>query len=38
VLLTGLLHGIFHLPLILLTPFYHSAGNKLIVVPCSSVP
>jgi uncharacterized protein len=33
VLVSGLLHGIFHLPLILLTPFYHGAGNKLIVVP-----
>lgn len=33
VLLTGLLHGIFHLPLILLTPFYHGEGNRLIIVP-----
>ncbi len=32
-LLTGLLHGIFHLPLFLLTPFYHQDGNKLITVP-----
>jgi membrane protease YdiL (CAAX protease family) len=32
-LLTGLLHGVYHLPLLLLTPFYHSAGNRLIVVP-----
>lgn len=32
-LLTGLLHGIFHLPLLLLTPFYHSTGDRLIVVP-----
>jgi uncharacterized protein len=33
VLVTGFLHGLFHMPLLLLTPFYHSAGNKLIVVP-----
>ena len=32
-LLSGLLHGLFHLPLILLTPFYHGLGNPLIVVP-----
>ena len=32
-LFTGLLHGIFHLPLILLTPFYHGDGNLLIVIP-----
>ncbi len=32
-LLTGLLHGLFHLPLLLLTPFYHPEGNRLIVVP-----
>lgn len=32
-LLTGLLHGLFHLPLLLLTPFYHSDGNRLIVIP-----
>ncbi len=32
-LLSGLLHGVFHLPFILLTPFYHGQGNKLIVVP-----
>ena len=33
VLITGLLHGFFHLPLILLTPFYHGDGNRLIVIP-----
>jgi membrane protease YdiL (CAAX protease family) len=33
VLLTGLLHGIWHLPLILLTPLYHAGGNHLIVIP-----
>jgi len=32
-LLTGLLQGFFHLPLILLTPFYHGDGNRLIVIP-----
>ena len=32
-LLTGLLHGLFHMPLFLLTPFYHSDGNRLITVP-----
>jgi uncharacterized protein len=32
-LLSGLLQGIWHLPILLLTPFYHSAGNPLIVVP-----
>ncbi|MCV2869156.1 CPBP family intramembrane metalloprotease [Defluviimonas sp. WL0002] len=32
-LLTGALHGIWHLPLMLLTPFYHSAGAPWIVVP-----
>jgi membrane protease YdiL (CAAX protease family) len=30
-LFSGLLHGIWHLPVLLLTPFYHSAGNPLIV-------
>lgn len=33
VLVTGFLHGLFHMPLLLLTPFYHSTGDKLIVVP-----
>jgi uncharacterized protein len=32
-LLTGLLHGAFHLPLIVLTPFYHPEGNRLLIVP-----
>jgi len=32
-LLSGLLHGLFHLPFILLTPFYHGLGNRFIVVP-----
>jgi membrane protease YdiL (CAAX protease family) len=30
-LLSGLLHGIWHLPILLLTPYYHSEGNPLIV-------
>lgn len=33
VLLSGLLHGVWHLPVILLTDLYHPGGNKLIVVP-----
>ena len=32
-LVSGLLHGLFHLPLMLLTPFYHGPGNRFIVVP-----
>jgi uncharacterized protein len=32
-LVSGLLHGLFHLPAILWTPFYHGDGNLLIVVP-----
>jgi membrane protease YdiL (CAAX protease family) len=32
-LVSGLLHGLFHLPLILLTPFYHGLGSRWIVVP-----
>lgn len=31
--LTGLLHGVYHLPVILLTPYYHPEGNRLIFVP-----
>jgi membrane protease YdiL (CAAX protease family) len=31
--LSGLLHGIWHLPLILLTPLYHADGSRWIVVP-----
>ena len=31
-LLSGLLHGVWHLPLLLLTPYYHSGGNRLVVV------
>jgi len=31
-LLSGLLHGLWHLPLLLLTPFYHASGNRLLVV------
>jgi membrane protease YdiL (CAAX protease family) len=32
-LLTGLLHGLWHFPVILLTPYYHSAGSPWIVLP-----
>jgi membrane protease YdiL (CAAX protease family) len=32
-LLSGLLHGLFHIPFILFTPFYHGLGNRFIVVP-----
>jgi CAAX protease family protein len=32
-LLSGLLHAIWHLPILLLTTYYHDAGNLLIVVP-----
>jgi membrane protease YdiL (CAAX protease family) len=31
-LLSGFLHGLWHLPLMLLTPFYHAEGNRIIVV------
>ncbi|MGE0652614.1 MAG: CPBP family glutamic-type intramembrane protease [Alphaproteobacteria bacterium] len=31
--LTGLLHGMWHLPIMLLTPLYHSGANWLIVLP-----
>jgi membrane protease YdiL (CAAX protease family) len=31
-LISGLLHGLWHLPLMLLTPFYHAGGNRLIVI------
>ncbi len=32
-LATGFAHGVWHLPLILLTPFYHSEGQILLIVP-----
>ena len=32
-LLVGLVHAAWHMPLIFLTPLYHTAGNRLIVVP-----
>ena len=32
-LIVGLLHGIWHLPIMLTTDYYHSTGNPLIVVP-----
>ena len=31
-LISGLLHGIWHLPVILLTPFYPTVGNRFIVL------
>ena len=31
-LITGFLHGVWHLPGMLLTPFYHNLGNRFIVV------
>jgi|SRR5215218_1055616 uncharacterized protein len=31
-LLVGLVHAAWHMPLIFLTPLYHTAGNRLIVV------
>lgn len=33
VIISGFLHGTWHLPLILLTPFYISEGNPLLTVP-----
>ncbi|MFZ2102683.1 MAG: CPBP family intramembrane glutamic endopeptidase, partial [Oricola sp.] len=32
-LIVGFLHGVWHLPLILLTPFYHAGGDWWIAVP-----
>lgn len=32
-LLVGFLHGVWHLPLMLTTDYYHNSGNPLIVVP-----
>jgi membrane protease YdiL (CAAX protease family) len=31
--LTGFLHGVFHMPIIFLTPYYHPDGNRWIIVP-----
>lgn len=33
VLVSGLLHAIWHLPLVFLTPYYHNGGNSLVVTP-----
>ena len=33
VLISGLLHALWHLPVIFLTPYYHSEGSPLIVTP-----
>lgn len=32
-ILTGFLHGVWHLPIILLTPFYVDLGNRFLTVP-----
>jgi membrane protease YdiL (CAAX protease family) len=32
-LVVGFLHGLWHLPIMLTTPYYHNTGNMLIVVP-----
>jgi membrane protease YdiL (CAAX protease family) len=32
-LVTGVLHGLWHFPVILLTPYYHAAGSPWIVLP-----
>jgi CAAX protease family protein len=32
-LLSGFLHGVWHLPILLLTPYYHNLGNPWIVTP-----
>lgn len=32
-LVVGFLQGVWHLPIMLATPWYHSSGNKFIVVP-----
>lgn len=31
-LLSGLCHGIWHLPVMLMTPYYHANGNRVVVV------
>ncbi len=32
-LIVGFLHGVWHLPLLLTTPYYHGDGNPLFIVP-----
>ena len=32
-LIVGFFHGVWHLPVIFLTPFYHADGNLMVVVP-----
>ena len=32
-LIVGFLHGVWHLPLMLTTDYYHNTGNPLLVVP-----
>jgi membrane protease YdiL (CAAX protease family) len=31
--LTGVLHGLFHMPIIFLTPYYHPEGERWLIVP-----
>jgi uncharacterized protein len=31
--LTGVLHGFFHVPIMLLTPYYHSDGDRWLIIP-----
>jgi membrane protease YdiL (CAAX protease family) len=33
VLFSGALHALFHVPIIIWTPFYHGVGNRLIILP-----
>jgi membrane protease YdiL (CAAX protease family) len=32
-LVVGFLHGVWHLPIMLMTPYYHAGGDPMIVVP-----
>lgn len=32
-LLSGFLHGLWHLPIMLLTPYYHSEGSRWLIIP-----
>lgn len=33
VLVTGFVHGLWHLPIMLMTPYYHAGGNPMFIVP-----
>ena len=33
IVLTGVLHGLWHMPIIFLTPLYHADGNLFIIIP-----